>query len=109
MSNDVLLSAVYVDSRYRLTLGEDQFPRGKQVLSSIAMRMHQFSGQQNDASQESVNFINAKALLSTADTVVFSSSDDELDYERHLDSSQTPTSGSKSFFQRLKPTKQLSS
>ena len=85
MNNDVLLSAIYVDPKYRLTLSEDQFQRGKQALSGIAMRMYQFNRQQNDASQENAHVENAKALSSTSDPYALSSSDDELDYERHLD------------------------
>ena len=84
MNNDVLF-AVYVNPNYQLTLSEDQFRRVKQALSSIAMRVYQFSRQQNDASQENADEVNAKALSSTADTVVSSSADDELNCERHLD------------------------
>ena len=85
MNNDVLFSAIYVDPKYRLTLNEDQFQRGKQAFSSIAMRMYQFSRQQNAASQENTDDENANALSLATDPFVFSSSDDELDYERHLD------------------------
>ena len=41
MNNDVLLSAVYIDPKYRLTLSEDQYRRVKQALSSITTRMYQ--------------------------------------------------------------------
>ena len=46
--------------------------------------MYKFSRKHNDASQENIGKINAKALSLTAGTVVVSSSDDELDYEWHL-------------------------
>ena len=43
MSNDVLLSAVYVYPKYRLTLNKEQLERGKRTLVHIAINMQNFS------------------------------------------------------------------
>ena len=43
MNNDVLLSAIYVDPKYRITLNKEQLERGRCTLVNIAIDMQNFS------------------------------------------------------------------
>ena len=77
MNNDVLLSAIYVDPMYRITLNKEQVDRGKRTLVDIAIRMNHFS-RTNEICENTT-----PSLTETSSTA--SLSDDESDFEKHLD------------------------
>ena len=43
MNNDALLTAIYVDPKYRITINRDQLERGRRTLVNIAIDMQNFS------------------------------------------------------------------
>ena len=79
MNNDVLLSAIYVDPRHRITLNKDQLKKGKHALVNIAINMHNFSIK-NETCE---NITSLPSVSETSSTT--SLSDDELDFEKQLD------------------------
>ena len=79
MNNDVILSAIYVDPKYRITLNKDQLERGKRALVNIAINMHNFS-KRNETCKNTTSLPSVSETSSTT-----SLSYDELDFEKQLD------------------------
>ena len=79
MNNDVLLSAIYIYPKYRITLNKDQLEREKRALVNIAINMHNFS--KRNKTCENTTFLPSVSETSSTTSL----SDDELDFEKQLD------------------------
>ena len=76
MNNDILLSAMYVDPKYRITLNKEQLERGRRTLVNIAM--HNFS-KINETCENTPSLLSVRKTSTTA-----SLSDGELNFEKQL-------------------------
>ena len=78
MNNDVLLSAIYVDHKYEISLNTEQLERGRRTLVNIAIDMQNFS-KISETCENTPYLLSVSKTLSTA-----SLSDDELNFEKQL-------------------------
>ena len=78
MNDDVLLLAIYVNSRYRITLNKEQLESGRRTLVNIAIDMQNFF-KINETCDNTSSLLSVGETLSTA-----SLSDNELDFEKQL-------------------------
>ena len=79
MNNDVLLSAIYVDPKYRITLNKEQLERIRRTLVNIFIDMQNFS-KINETCKNTPSLLSLSETLSTA-----SFSDNDLDFKKQLD------------------------
>ena len=79
MNNDVLLSAIYVDPKYRTTLNKEQLERGKHTLVNIAISMQNISNI-NEMCKNTSSLLSANEISSAA-----SLSDNESNFEKQVD------------------------